>query len=89
MPDEELVKSTHNPKHQSQSIGMTIGARSAILNIEDTEDGKRYTMFIVEAEDRGTTGKGTPAYSVYAKSVTLQQSSFPEALLTLAGLKTS
>lgn len=89
MPDAGPLKSTPKPKSQSQSIGMQIGAQSAILNMEDTEDGKRYTMYIVEAEKQGTTGKGIQAYFVYARSVTLPQSSFQEALLALAGSNTS
>ena len=74
-----------NPTLPSQSIVMTIGARSAILNMEDTEDGRRYTMCIVEVEDRGTSGSTLRAFSVYVKSVTLPQSRFQEALLVLAG----
>lgn len=78
-----------NPMLPSQSIVMTIGAQSAILYIDDTERGRKYTMCIVGAEDPGTTGNTTRAYSVSVRSVTLPQSNFLEALLLLAGLKTS
>ena len=73
LPGKELLKNTPNPRPQLQSVGITTSAQFAGLTMEDTKDGKKYTMCIVEAEDPGTTGNGTRAYSVCVRTVILPQ----------------
>jgi hypothetical protein len=86
MPKESVtLKFIGIPKSNSQSIVMQTDAQFAILSMEGSGDVRKYTMFIAEAEDPGTSGNTTHRYFVSVKSATLPQSNFLEGLLTLVG----